>query len=289
MKTKILIPLIAGLGLLCACKGKNSAHGADSTMTEATRKSAVQEKNTGDTTKKLVKTADLELKVRDVQQAYNNIEKLTRSFKGSIIHHYIHTVVKDSSFIQKTDDSLLKVTVLNTTAEIVAKIAPNEMENFLTEVAQLGLYTKNSKLDIEDKSFDYLATKLKLQNQNELINNQKHQSANTKDPDNLLAFKNRMVDQRIGNEKIADSSKNSIVTLNLSENNIVTKEIVANDNLSDYNGSFSKRLSSSLGNGWSAFVASLIFIANFWVLVPVAIGAWLIIRRFKNKKPAVTN
>jgi Domain of unknown function (DUF4349) len=290
MKTKFLIPLIAGLGLLYACKSKSksASESADSASTESvsvTKEKSLMPKNDSLTPNtKLVKTADIRFKVKNVQQTSERIAALTATLNGTVIHNYIHSTTSDRVNIQKSNDSLLRVTVLSISDDMTVKIPPGSMESFVEQVTHMGVYINKSKMDITDKSLEYLSTKLKLKNQDELVNQQKHAESNVKDPDNLLALKNSMVDQQIGNRKIDDSVKNSTVTLNFYENNIINKELIANDNLSAYNLPFSKRLSMSIENGWDVFMDVFLFLANLWILIPVGAGVWLGMRYYKKKK-----
>jgi len=99
----------------------------------------------------------------------------------------------------------------------------------------------------------------------------------------LLAFKNNMVDQQINNRKIDDSVKFSTVILSFYENNAVSKRMMADNNLADYQQPFSKRFGMSFENGWNVFVEILIGVSNFWILIPAGLGIWLTIRYFKRK------
>jgi Domain of unknown function (DUF4349) len=283
MKTKLLIPLIAGLGLLCACKGKGPSESADTTYVVANNAKSVNRTDTIQSHPKVVKTADMRFQVKDVQQTTEKITALTTSFNGTVVHHWMKSIAGDSVDIRKSNDSIMRVTVINSTAEMTVKIPPANVENFMNEVAHLGIYIKNRKMDVSDKTLDYLSTRLKLKNQNELVNQQKKETPNKKTPDDLLAFKNNMVDQQINNRKIDDSVKNSVITLSFYEDNTISKKIIANNDLSAYNLPFSKRMAMSFENGWNIFVDILAGVANFWVLMPVGLGVWMVVRYYKSK------
>lgn len=288
MKTKILIPLLAGLALLCACKGKNSAADADSTkMAYKAYNKAKDTSHKSDITQdspKLIKKADMHFKVKDVRQTSERIMTLTTSCNGTIVHHLITSTAGNSTDIRNSNDSLMRITVVNTTAEMTVKIPPANLENFMVQVAKLGIYINNSRMDISDKSLDYLSTSLKLKNQNDLVSDQKKEGINKKDPDNLLAFKNNMVDQQIGNRKIADSVKTSTVTLSFYESNIIHKELIANDDLTAYNPPVFKRLSIAVENGWAIFVDVIVGLTNLWILVPISLTVWILVKYYKRKK-----
>ena len=295
MKTKFLIPL-AGLALFCACKGAGSSGQSADTVdtvkkTEKVTESKTRPKNEADealqATQKLVKTASMHFKVKDVQQTSNQISALTASCNGTVMYHTISSVAGDSTTVRKTDDSLLKITVYNSTADMTVRIPSANVESFVTQVAQMGLVVNSLKFEINDKTFDYLSTRLKLKNQKERADNGANGSANLKDPDNLLSFKNRMVDQQIGNLKTDDSVKNAVIALNFYENNVVHKELIANPDLSAYNLPLSTRLGTSFKNGWAVFVDFMVELANFWVLLPIAGLVWLVVRYFNKRRKTV--
>jgi len=281
MKTKFLIPL-AGLALLCACKGKSNSTDADTTK-ETTGEAKVMHRDTIQNQPKLVKTADMRFQVKSVRQTTEQITALTENYKGQVMHHVMRSTAGDSVDVRKSDDSIMRVTLVNSTAEMTVKIPPANMVNFMNKVAELGIRVNDQKMDVTDKSLDYLSTKLKLKNQNDLVDAQKKTTVNKKDPDNLLAFKNNMVDQQINNRKIDDSVKFSTVTLSFYEINAVSKRMMADNNLSDYQQPFSKRFGMSFENGWNVFIEILIGVSNFWMLVPLGLGIWFAIRYFKRK------
>ncbi|HWZ03219.1 MAG TPA: DUF4349 domain-containing protein [Mucilaginibacter sp.] len=288
MKTKFLIPL-AGLALLCACKGKSSsvesADPTDDTTQKVTlsRETKVVEPDTIQNHPKIVKTADMHFQVKSVRQTTEQITALTENYNGQVIHHVMRSAAGDSVDVRKGDDSVMRVTLINSTAEMIVKIPPANLVDFMNHVAQLGIRINDQKMDVNDKSLDYLSTRLKLKNQSELVESQKKTIVNKKDPDNLLAFKNNMVDQQINNRKIDDSVKFSTVILSFYENNAVSKRMMADNNLADYQQPFSKRFGMSFENGWNVFVEILIGVSNFWILIPVGLGIWLTIRYFKRK------
>jgi hypothetical protein len=288
MKIKLIAPLLAGLGLLCACGGRKLSETTDTTSTLSSVKveRATSKADTIQISSKEIKKADIRFKVKDVQQTAERITALTASLNGTVVHHFIHSTTGDSVNIQKSKDSLLRVTVINTSAGMTVKIPPGNMESFMVQVAKLGIYTNNSYMDIGDKSLEYLATRLKLKNQRDLLKQRKSDST-AKDPDNLLAFKNNMVDQQIGNRRIDDSVKNSVITLNFYQSSFVNRELVANVDLTAYQLPFFTRIGISLDNGWRLFVDVIVALANIGVLVPIAAAIWIVARYYnRKKKPA---
>jgi len=309
MKSKILIPL-AGVALFCSCSGVHKESSSDSVASVATAEKSVSaahdttaDGQTRDTTTeqqarhvngnrpveaeaKLVKTADIRFKVKNVAQTTQRIAALTTSLNGTVVHHFINSTTGDSTTIKKSDDSLMRISVINTTGEMTVKIPPANMETFLGEVAQMGVLIKTSRMDISDKSLEYLSTKLK--DENELAALKQKKNAGTVDADNELATKNRLVDQQMNNRRIDDSVKNSVVVLSFYESSIINRETIANADLTAYSLPASRQLATSFANGWGYFVQVLIWLANLWVLFPLGIGAWLGFRYYNRRKKFLT-
>jgi len=294
MKTKILIPL-AGVALFCACKGAGSGSQSadyDTAKSQATAVSTVktdpgQAAKSSQVAPKLVKTASMHFKVKSVQQTSDQIAALTAGCNGRVIYHTINSVPGDSTTIHKTDDSLLKITVLNVTGDMTVRIPSAKVETFVGQVAQMGMVVNSFKFEINDKTFDYLATRLKVKNQKEREGSSESGSANLKDPDNLLNYKNHIIDQQINNLKTDDSVKNAVIALSFYEGNVIHKELVANPDLSAYNLPLSTRMGTSFKNGWAVFVDFMVELANFWVLAPIGGLIWMVLRYYNRRKKTI--
>jgi hypothetical protein len=235
---------------------------------------------------KLVKTADMRFKVKNVQQTSEQIIILTKNFRGIIIHHHVGSSEQRSMDIRKSDDSVVRIAAFNTTADITVRIPSDKLEDFMNQVAHMSIYLNSRRMDISNKSLDYLSARLKLQNRSELISQQKKGRIIIKNPASVLLLKDDMVDQQIANRQIDDQVKNSIVTLSFYQSNTIYKQTIPNDDPSAYNLPFFKRLGGAIDNGWIIFEELLLGIANLWVLIISGLGAWVVIRYCKSKKQA---
>jgi hypothetical protein len=279
MKTKFLIPL-AGLAFLCACKGKSGSYEVvnnSSSSADSISKDSVSGP-------KLVKTAGIHFKVKNVQQTAEHIAALTTGINGMVIHHQMGSTAERSQDIHISNDSVMRVTAFNTTAEMTVKIPSTRLDDFLNQVGHLGIYVNDRSMDITDKSLDYLSAQLKLKNRAELVSQQKKGKIVIKKPEDVLNLKDDMIDQQIGNRQIDDAVKNSVVTLSFYQSNTINKEVIANDDPSAYNLPFFRRLGMAIENGWGIFVDVIIGMANLWVFILAGIGVWVLIRNYRGKK-----
>jgi len=139
MKTKFLIPL-AGLAFLCACKGKSGSYEVVNNSSSA---DSVSSKDTV-STPKLVKTAGIHFKVKNVQQTAEYITALTTSINGMVIHHQMGSTAERSEDIRISNDSVMRVTAFNTTAEMTVKVPSSKLDEFLNQVGHMGIYVNDS-------------------------------------------------------------------------------------------------------------------------------------------------
>jgi hypothetical protein len=289
MKIKILPALAVGVLLLGACKGsgvsydkERSAESADTAHLapdNATAKANVSEQA------KLVKTADMRLKVKDVGKATETVSSLTAKYGGMVIHHQMQTSNEGSQDLHISNDSIMHISSFSSTADMTVNIPPSHLEDFMNQVAQVGLYVENRKMNVEDRALEYLSSKLKRENREGLIKREVGASENI-DTERQLAAKDDIIDRKISNLKTNQDVKFSTVILSFYQSKTMIKEMLPNDDPSAYQLPASKRLLAAVVYGWSLFTDLVIGFANVWVFVLAAIGLWLLFRYYKRKHPS---
>lgn len=287
MKKKLFLALLAGVLLLGACKGSNyeALRDEKASSTSADTVAVADTSKVDVASTKLVKTADMRFKVKNVQQTGDAIAALTTRDGGMVMHHQMVANVERSEDIRVSDDSVKRVSALSTNADMTVKVPSEKLESFMTEVSHMGMYVTLRKMDIEDRTLDYLSEKLKLRNRQDLVDQQKKGKVVIKNPVNVMLLKDDMVDQQIGNMRTDAAVKYSVVSLSFYQSNIIHQEMVANDDPSAYQLPFFKRLVIAMSNGWYVFVELLLGLANAWVFIVLAIGLWVLYRYYKRKHP----
>lgn len=313
---------MAGLGLLCACKGKMSTESAtaDSAATDkvvlhkslsadtaATENVVVHKLPTTDSAvikkvpvrkprkadtlqpvRRLVQKADIHFKVKSVQQTAEQVAALTADLKGTIVHQTINSNQLSQQDLERSDDSVMRVTVTRPTAEMTVKIPPAYIEVFLLQVARLGTHIDSSHMNVSDKTLDYASTQLKLKNEAELADEMKKKPAEARSPRDILEFKNNMVDEQINNRRIADSAKSGFITLSFYENSVTTREVLAANDPSSFKQPATHRIGKSIKEGWDVFIDIIAGLMKAWVLILLGLGTGMLVR-YINKKKAITN
>ena len=281
MKTRSLIMMLTGIVLLGACKSNSkyeSSETADSTHTDMAK--------IADTTvaPKLVKTADIRFKVKNVQQTGENISALTTKYNGMVMHHNMTSTNEQTHDVRISDDSIMRVSAYNTTADMTVKIPTEKLDEFLTNVSHMGLHVNESKMDIEDKSLDYLEAKLKMNDRQQLITRQDKGKIIIKSTTAVLNLKDDVVDEKIENKRIDEPVKYSVITLNFYQSNTISKEIIVNDDTSSYNLPFLSQLALAIENGWSIFSQLIIGLLNAWAFLLCGVVVWLRFRYYNTRR-----
>lgn len=283
MKASNLIALLCVAVTVFSCKNKNAAE--YKALNAASSDTAlVVADSTLPKQPKLIKTADLHFKVKNVQQTGENIVSLTTQLSGMVMHHDMTSAEQQTSDVRISNDSVMRVSSFNTTADMTVKIPSEKIEQFLNTVSHMGIYVNERRMDIEDKSLDYLESQMKLNSRRELVTQQKTGKVVFKDPNSVLDLKDGLVDEQINNKMIDDAVKYSTISLSFYQSNTISKEIIANDDTSDYNLPFLNRAGMALTNGWYMFKDLVIALLNIWVFIIIGttFGVWL--WRYHKKK-----
>lgn len=285
MKTRILLVVVTAIALFTACKGKSSKGEYEFINNHKSSLSGADsaEADTAKLITKLVKTAQINFKVKNVLQTSEDIAALTKVYGGIVMHHKTQSSAIQSRDVHISNDSLMRIASYSTSSEMVVKIPSDKLEDFFIKVDRMGIYVNTSIMDIEDKTLDYLSSRLKLQDRRELVNQQKQGKIKIKNSNDLLSLKDDMVDQHIENLRTDDAVKFSTVNLNFYQSDVILKETIANDDPSAYNIPVFQRIGLALASGWSVFVDLLIGIINLWAFIMLGFVIWAAYRYYRKR------
>lgn len=245
-------------------------------------------RETADSTvaEKIVKTADMRFRVKDVQNTKEQLSKTIKAEGGTVAEFSIESTIQETDKVKQSTDSLKEITSYRTQGYLVAKVPSDKLDEFTNTIAKMAVFVDNQSMKMDDQSIAYLANKLKAQNRVDAIEKiNKVASKKSANVESSLYIKDDYVDKRIENMQIDSRVKFSTITLNFYQDNTVKTMIVANDNLYDYRPAFINRLWLGIVNGWTIFKEIIIAISNLWMLILIGIAVFFTIKYFirKNK------
>ncbi|MBC6111117.1 DUF4349 domain-containing protein [Pedobacter fastidiosus] len=279
MKRNIIaIAIIVGL---FGCKGENKKYASADTVSTAELQTETADSTVAE---KIVKTADMRFRVKDVQNTKEQLSKTIKGQGGTVSEFSIQSSIQETNKVKQSTDSLKEITSYRTEGYLVAKVPSEKLDDFTNEIAKMSVFVDNQSMKMDDQSIAYLANKLKAENRVDAINKiNRVASKKSANVETSLYLKDDYVDKKIENMQIDSRVKFSTIKLNFYQDNTVKTMIVANDNLYDYRPAFVNRLWLGFVNGWTIFKEIIIAISNLWMLLVLGIAGFLVFKYYKAK------
>ncbi|MCJ0741289.1 DUF4349 domain-containing protein [Pedobacter montanisoli] len=238
---------------------------------------------------KIIKTADMNFRVKDVQQTKELLSTKIKAEGGAIAEVSINSSIQSTDKFKLSADSLKEITAYRKEAYLVAKIPAEKLDDFTNEVAKMALFVNSQSLKIDDQSISYLANQMKVQNREEAVKQiNKVALPKSNNVESSLYIKDDLVDKKIGNMDINNRVKYSTITLNFYQDNTIQATVIANDNLYDFKPGFFTRLWLNIVDGWIIFKEFILLLTKLWMLFVVAALIYAGIKYYKNRRRRIT-
>jgi len=231
---------------------------------------------------KLVRKASIQFKVRDVEKSARSVSETARNMGGMIFDQQFEAVETGRKELRLGNDSLLVFTTLRPGVNITARIPSEHLETFLNNIADLGYFTSNSSLHIDDRSLAYLQNNLKEKARKEVLSHASKQVKKYEQNYYSVLLNDEAIDQQIGNRYIDAGVRYSTVDMFVYQNDVVRQEVVANYNIDRYNLPVGTQLLNAFNNGWLYFIEFVIALAHLWMFIVFLIGT-IIAYRYRNR------
>lgn len=279
MKKYLIYGILILTALGCNSEKKSGAY-------EEAEQNSVAKLSDTSVAEKIVKTADMRFRVKDVQGTKEKLGSILKIEGGAITEFNTHSMVRQNEKVKYSADSLLELIAYRVEGLVVARIPSEKLDDFTNEVAKMAVFIDDQSLKQDDLSLNYLSNQLKNKNKAEAVTQLNNSVSGKKVSvaEKTLALKDEVVDNKVNNLLTDRNVRYSTITLNFYQDNTIKKMIVINDNLSDYRPDFFKRFWLSFENGWSVFKEFILILANLWALILVAIAGYFVFRHYRRKK-----
>lgn len=275
---KIFLLLLSTVYLF-AC---NSYQSNDAEKTSYAASAAAEESYTGDSVK-LVRTANLQMKVQQVEKTAPEISTLTKKLGGMVMLYQLDASEDYSTSVPYSDDSMRVITRYTPQANMEVRIPTHQLDTFLFTVAKLGYYTRNSNMQVDDRSLSYLRNVRKQQVRTNAVESQLHQKRSTNDMVKNIQVQDEMIDQQIDNKYIDYDVLFSVVKIDLFQNALLREEVTIRANLSSYTAPFSYKMKQAFLSGWSHFQQLIIAITHLWMLIILFPLVYVLVKWMRKK------
>jgi|GEM_PF-3455057 len=273
-----LLFLLSILIFSLSCHNQNSDSKAVA-LTDSTSYTGL----TGDSVK-LVKTAAIRSKVKDVEISSKAVFELAGNYGGMVFHQALSSREGDSREFKLSKDSLMVISTYIPTADLVVRVPSVNLQKFLFDVASLGYLTESNTIDIQDKSLEYLRKSLEQKNRDAIVDKVPLNKTNTSGDLTRIRLKDEAIDQQIQNREINADAQYSSVNISFFQNQIVRKEFIPNYDLSGYDLPFWSRLRNSLSDGSNYFLSFILVLANLWVFIILGIACFWGFKWYHKKR-----
>ncbi|KQC00493.1 DUF4349 domain-containing protein [Pedobacter sp. Hv1] len=278
MKKYVVCIVLALVVFGCSQEKKEYAATSEAIMADSTAKE--------DLPTKIIKTADMRFRVKDVQRTKEQLSATIKAQGGTVVEFSIQSSVQESDKVKYSVDSLKEITSYQKEGLLIAKIPSEKLDDFTNTVARMAVFVDHQAMKMDDQSIAYLANQLKAQNRVDAVKQiNKVSTKKSANVESSLYIKDDYVDKKIENLNIDDKVKFSTITLNFYQDRTVNTFVVGNDNLYDYRPGFFQRLGLNIVDGWTIFKELILAISKMWMLVVLAVVLFFGIKYYiRNKK-----
>ena len=247
--------------------------------------------NPNDTMRKMIRTANIKFKVKDVIKATYNIENIVVKHNGFVENTNLTSQI---NYIKETpvkEDSILLTTYYSVNNTLVLRVPNIQLDTTLKEIAKFVEFMDYRIINARDVTLDLLSKRLE---QNRLarydsrmtnaIDNKGKRLNDVSDAENNLLYKQAQADEaKLANLQILDKIKYSTITLSLYQNQSIKYELIAKEKtIKPYSTPFSTRCMDALKFGWTIIVEFFMFLINIWSIILIAILVFLGVKYFRK-------
>lgn len=234
---------------------------------------------------KIIKTADMRFRVKDVQDTKEKISQAVQTSAGHVVEFNIQSNIVKTEKVRHSADSLLELTAYRKEGAVTAKIPSDKLDEFTNKVAKMAVFVDNQSLKLDDQSVAYLSNSLKSNNRVEAVTQlKKHASKKSNNVETAVNLKDDYIDRKMQNLEIDGKVAYSTIILNFYQDNTVSRLVVGNDNLYDHRPGFFTRFALNIQDGWTIFKEGILLITNLWMIILVGIAIVFGYKYYRKRK-----
>jgi hypothetical protein len=248
--------------------------------------------NPGDTTRKLIRTANLKFKVNNVIKATYDIENIAVKHDGFVENTNLASQINRTEETPVKEDSMLLTTYYSVINTLVLRVPDTQLDATLREIAPLVEFMDYRIINAQDVTLDMLSNQLEQERLARYdsrmvtaVGNQGRRLNDVSDAeDNLLRRQAQADGARLANLRVLDRINFSTVTLELYQNQSIRYEVIAKEKkIKPYAIPFGTSLIDALKCGWDIVVDIFLFIVSIWSIIVLGVLVFLCVKYFRKR------
>ena len=248
--------------------------------------------NPSDTTRRMIRTANIKCKVKEVIKATYHIENIVIQHHGFVENTNLASQINYTKETAIKEDSTLLTTYYTVMNTLILRVPNTQLDTTLKEIAQFVEFMDYRIINARDVTLDLLSKRLE---QNRLarydsrmtnaIDNQGRRLNDVSSAEDHLLRKQAQADEaKLANLQTLDQIKFSTITLSLYQNQSIKYEVIAKEKkIKPYSTPFGIRFIDALKFGWTIIVEFFLFLIHIW---PIILTGFLVlwgVKYFRKK------
>lgn len=257
---------------------------------EATSSSAaVEPKNSK---RKVIRTADIKFKVKNVPKSTYAIEDATTKFGGFVTYTNLESNISSTDETRVSQDSTLITTRYTVVNDLTIRVPNTSLDTVIKVIAKEIDFLDARLIKADDVTLQMLSNQL-AQNRSAKSERRIEKAIDYKgkkldqiiDAEDHLAGKNEQNNQKqLENLATKDQISFSTLSLKIYQNEAVRQEMIANEkSVNAYRPNIGLQIWDSLKTGWFMLEGIIAFVVQLWVLFLLGFLAWFGYKKFLKK------
>jgi hypothetical protein len=245
-----------------------------------------------DSTRKIIRTAELRFKVKDVIRSTYDIEDITVRHGGFVVYTHLSSEVNNVTTTAISTDSSLVTTYYTVINTLNLKVPNVKLDTALKEIARNIDFLDFRNIQAKDVTLQILGNDLTRKRIAKIgqrlvnaIDNRGRKLEETTSAEELLLEKLEQADNAIiENLSLEDHINFSTISLYIYQRQTIKREMIPSEkNIDAYEPGFGSKAVEAFRFGWNVCIDIILFIVEIWWLIVLVSLAFLIFRNYKQK------
>ncbi|HQS55127.1 MAG: hypothetical protein B7Y15_07130 [Bacteroidetes bacterium 24-39-8] len=232
--------------------------------------------------RKFIRSAELKFQVQDVTTTSTNIESIVRNQGGFVTYTNLSSSIDNRETLQVSRDSSLETIYYILSNELKLRVPNRKFDSTLNAIASLVDFLDYKVIQADDVSLQLLDNQLTKKRANK---------TNGKTSAETEAYsKEKADDAEIADRGLSDQLRFSTISLVFSQRQSIKRSMIPNNkDIAAYTPNIFVKIWDAIKIGWTKVEDLFLFAIEMWGVILLAILAWLLFKRFSNKKNKIQN